>query len=190
MNAADDRPADRATGDVDRPRAEEQRVHEHRRLHALARDHQKRESKDAHEGRRPGLDRRRGQPTLDVLLHVPTRAPHVDRQRCHQHGGGNAEDAFPERLIAGAGQQQAGADAQDDRHHDAPVHGGHELAPLGLLQVGETNRDDEKGFEPFTKGDDERLQHVPPWQTRNRPGLLSSVVSRSPTGQVGDRTWV
>ena len=29
-----------------------------------------------------------------------------------RNGGGDAEDAFPERLVAGLGQQQAGADAQ------------------------------------------------------------------------------
>ena len=69
------------------------------------------------------------------------------------------------------------------------MNGRNELAPPGLPQVGEADGDDEKRLEPFPEGDDERLEHVPPWQTRNRPGLLSSVVSRSPTGQVGDSTW-
>ena len=112
------------------------------------------------------------QPSLDVLFHVPARPPHVDRQRGHEHGGRNAQDTFPERLIAGARQQEPGANAQDHRHHDPPVHGGDELAPLGLLQVGETDRNDEKGLETFPESDDERLQHVPPWQTRNRPRVV------------------
>ena len=30
---------------------------------------------------------------------MTTGAPHVDRQRCHQNGGDNPEDPFPQRLI-------------------------------------------------------------------------------------------
>ena len=33
----------------------------------------------------------------------------------------NREDAFPERLVVGLGEQEAGPDAQQDRHADAPV---------------------------------------------------------------------
>ena len=31
--------------------------------------------------------------------------------------------------------------------------------PPGLPQIGQADRDDQKRFEPFAQGDDERLQH-------------------------------
>ena len=45
------------------------------------------------------------------------------------------------------------------RERDPPVHGRDQLAPPALAQVRKADRDDEEGFEPFTKRDDERLQH-------------------------------
>ena len=102
--------------------------------------------------RRPSISR----------LHPLARAPHVHRQRRDEHGGDErrgrlprATDCWPAR----AGQP--GADAERDRDGDAPVHGGQQRAPAGLLQVGQADRDDQKGLEPFPQRDDERLNMCP-----------------------------
>ena len=152
---------------------EEQRVHQHRRLHALARDHQQREDEDAPERapRRPGRDEA-VELAFDVLLHVPPGAPHVDRQRRHEEGGDDAEDAFPERLVARLGEQQPGADAQRDRRGDAPVNRRNQRPAAGLPQVGEADGDDQKRLEPFPERDDECLEHG------CNPRRIVSIVSR------------
>ena len=43
---------------------------------------------------------------------------------------------------------------------DAPVDGRNEPVPAALAQVGKADGDDEKGFEPFPKRDDECLEHA------------------------------
>ena len=77
-------------------------------------------TKTPQNARGAGLDRRGGQLAFDVLLHVPPGAPHVDRQRGDQEGGDDAEDAFPQRLVARLGEQHAGADAERDRGARCP----------------------------------------------------------------------
>ena len=54
----------------------------------------------------PTFMRRRLEPPLDVLLHPLPGPPHVHGQRRDEHGRGQREHAFPERLVVGLGQQE------------------------------------------------------------------------------------
>ena len=46
---------------------------------------------------------------------------------------------------------------------DAPAHRAHQFPASALAQIGEADRDDQKGFEAFAEGDDERLNHEHDW---------------------------
>ena len=146
-DAGDGDAGERADDDVDRAHLEDQRAHQERRLHALARDHQQREEKDAEPGGRALARRRLPQLPFDLALDAPRRAPHVHGQRRHRHGGDQREDAFPERLIRGARKQLAGEDAEDDRDANAPVHRRDEMTAAALPQKREADGDDEEGLE-------------------------------------------
>ena len=45
------------------------------------------------------------------------------------------------------------------RGRDAGADRGDEVAAAGFTQVGKADRDDQKCFEPFAQGDDERLEY-------------------------------
>ena len=109
----------------------------------------------------PGLLGGSLEPALDVPLHIAAGPPHVDRQRGDEDGGDQREHTFPERLIRGLGKEQPGANAEQNGGHDSPVHRGDESSAAGLLEVGKADGDDQEGFEPFTQGHDECLQHGP-----------------------------
>ncbi len=70
------------------------------------------------------------------------------------------EHPFPQRLISRLIEQPSGPDAQHNRRGDAPMHRRNQLGPLALAQIGEADRNNQEGFEPFAKGDDKRLQHM------------------------------
>ena len=128
------------------------------------------------------------QPAFDVALHVPAGPPHVDDERGDEHGRRKRQNAFPERLIARALQQNAEPDADGRRHGDAPVNGGDEAA-AGFSEVRQADGDDQKRFEPFTEGDDERLQHRwvprPSAENENDLSLTIESIATYPTSQVG-----
>ena len=52
-----------------------------------------------------------------------------------------------------------GADAQKHRDADAPMHSRDEIGTPALLEIRQADGDNEEGFEPFSKSDDERLKH-------------------------------
>src|SRR6185295_5038146 len=76
-----------------RPRDQVQRLlqlhQEQRRFHTFTRDHQHGEKEDARKGRRPGAPAGRGETPLDVSLHPPPGAPHVDH---HPRDGDGRDD--------------------------------------------------------------------------------------------------
>ena len=80
-------------------------------------------------------------------------------QRRDRHGGDCGQDAFPERMVGRALEEERCADADDQRQGDAPVNRRDEFAPAALPEVREADGDDQKRFEAFTQGDDERLEH-------------------------------
>jgi hypothetical protein len=63
-------------------------------------------------------------------------------------------------LIRRTLEQDAGDDADDYRRSNSPIHRRNQLMSAGLPQVRKADRNDEKGLEPFTQGDDERLKHA------------------------------
>jgi hypothetical protein len=87
------------------------------------------------------------------------RAPHVHRQRGHQQRRDDRQDSFPQRLVPGLGQQQTGANAEQDRRPDPPVDGGNQLASPRFPEVSKADGDDEEGFDPFPQRDHEGLEH-------------------------------
>ena len=145
------------------PDLEEQRVHEERGFHALARDHQEREAEDAEEGRRPGLVPRRldaasSRPSM-FFLRCAAGPPHVDDERADEGGGDQGQDALPESLIGRPGEEHASGDADDDRRQDAPAHGGNQALPAGFPQVGEADGHNEERLQALPQRHDKRLQH-------------------------------
>ena len=60
-----------------------------------------------------------------------------------------------------------------------------------FLQIGQADRDDQKGFEPFPQSDDKRLNHwssgSPSNRQRTKMRLISfsETIRRCPTSQVG-----
>ena len=153
---ADDRSAD----DTHRLHLEQERAHQQRRLHALSRDHQERETEHAQKCRTAPSSRRScSQVAFDVTLDTARRPPHVHRQRRDRNRSSKSQDALPERLIRRALEQQGRADADDDRRRNAPLHRRDQLVTSALAQVGQTDGDDEKGFQSFPKRDDKCLKH-------------------------------
>ena len=73
----------------------------------------------------PVLQRRLLEMRLDLALHPPRMPPHVDDERCNQHGGDERQHAFPQRLVRRALKQHARTDAQQHRERRCPS------APLG-----------------------------------------------------------
>ena len=96
---------------------------------------------------------------FDVALDAPRGAPHVDGQRRHRTAATSASTPSQSAWFEARWNRYAAPMLMQHRERDAPVHGGHQLAPPALAQIREADGDDEKGFEPFAKGDDERLQH-------------------------------
>src|SRR5947209_2604185 len=92
--------------------------------------------------------------------------PHMDSERSNRDRRYDGQDAFPERLIGRAGEQEGGADT--DRHGEryAPPDGGNEFPAPALLQVRKADGDDEEGFKTFAQGDDKRLDHGSGYQKR------------------------
>ena len=78
---------------------EDQRAHQQRRLHALARDHQQREQEDANPRLAAGALRRLSELSLDLAFDAAGGSPHVHGQRGDRDGRDEREDAFPERLV-------------------------------------------------------------------------------------------
>ena len=107
----------------------------------------------------PVLIRRGLEPPFDVPLDVPAGPPHVDDERADQSGRDQGQDALPERLIGGPGEEDARDDADDDRRDDAPVHRRDQAVPTRFSEVGEADGHDEERFQPFPQRHDERLQH-------------------------------
>ena len=104
----------------------------------------------------PSLQRRRFETRLDVPLQPLAVPPHVHDQRRDEHRGGQREHAFPERLVAARAETAIAAPMLI--RIDTPMPqctAGHQLLASGLPQIGQRNRDDEEGFEPFAQGDDE-----------------------------------
>jgi hypothetical protein len=72
-----------AYDEVGRLHLKEERTHQHRRFHALARDHQQGEQK--HTGNRLGAHLQGGlfKMFFDLPLHLARVPPHVDNERRH-----------------------------------------------------------------------------------------------------------
>ena len=108
---------------------------------------------------------------FDFALDAPRGAPHVHGQRGHRDGRDERQNAFPQRLVGGAGKEPAGDDAEDHRNGDAPLHGRHQMPAAALAQIREADGDDEEGLEAFAKRDDECLQHG----MKGRPSALNEM---------------
>jgi len=132
---------------------------EQRRLEPLARDHQQREEEHAEERGGARTARRRFEPPFDVALHAPAAPPHVHGEPRHRCGGHHRQGPFEPFLVGDMEQRVATDGAHHERHGNPPVDSGHERKPARLAQERQTDGDDQKGFEPFTPRDDERLKH-------------------------------
>ena len=139
----------------------EQRAHQQRRLHALARNHQQREQEHAEPRGAAGLlgRLRASCPSISLLIFL-RGAPHVHGQGGDRDGRGNRQHAFPQRLVRRLLEQVRRANAEQDRQADAPVHRGDQLAAAALAEVGQADGDDQERLEAFPESDDECLQHA------------------------------
>ena len=84
----------------------------------------------------------------------------MDGKGRHRNCSGKGEHPLPQRLISSLIKEPSGPDAQHDRGGDSPMHRGNEFGSLTFPEIGEADRNDQEGFEPFAKGDDKRLQHM------------------------------
>ena len=76
-------------------------------------------------------------------------------------------------------QKVAAGRAQPDGRHDAPMNGAGQFAPANLSKVRETDGDNQEGFNPFPRGDDEGLEclkHEPDvWENETQSQNVASV---------------
>ena len=155
----DQRAADGAADDVHRLDLEQERVHQHGGLHALARDHQQREAEDAPERAAAGLARtkRRACPRcpFSCAVRPATCAPSARRPGSAATMARMPSHSAWFRALASSRPAPMLSSIETP---DPPMNRGDELPPPRFPEVGEADGNDQKGLEAFPQRNDECLQ--------------------------------
>ena len=157
MNAASST-GNGAADDVARLDLEHQRVHQHRGFHAFARNHQQREAEHAPEAAEPVFtDEAASLPSMSCFMCRPARHMWTVRDATSR-AATIARIPSHSAWFRGLGEQQAGADAEEDQT-PMPQWMAGIAPPPRFPEIREADGDDQESFDPFPERDHECLQH-------------------------------